>query len=188
MSNTTTTENWSPADSPVAIAVSEAYWWQSTIMLEIRRLRDDPDRRVRVSSHQIDARQLVFALRQLITAATLMEDVAAECGAARVVTGMAGAIQRFKDALPGVKDMRDGLMHFENWSRGTGRGPQAKRARAKELREIARDYWLFAFDREADTLSMGPYGFSGAAAEQAARDLYGMIYEAGRVLDTPAGP
>ncbi|MGW0056500.1 hypothetical protein [Nocardia nova] len=176
--------DWSPADSSAAIAVSEAYWWYCAVKLEVQRLRDDPDRRLRISSHQVDARQLIFALRQLLTAATLMKEAAEERRVTRVVMGMHQAVQRFNDALPGIKHMRDGLMHFEDWSRGRGHGPQRDRQKAGDNpREIAWHYWAFAFDSEADTVSLGPYSINITRAEQAARDLRFTIDEAGRALD-----
>ena len=64
--------DWSPADNPYALAVSEAQWWQRAARLGVLRLRDADDRRISwFSSRQIDARQLVFALRQLLHAERL---------------------------------------------------------------------------------------------------------------------
>jgi hypothetical protein len=74
----TTPPDWSPADNPHAIAISEAKWWQRAVQLAVLRLRDPDDQRISwFSSRQIDARQLVFALRQLLSAARLA-DVAME--------------------------------------------------------------------------------------------------------------
>ncbi len=68
----TNPDDWSPADHPYAIAVSEAQWWQRAAELAVLRLRDDDDPRISwFSSRQIDARQLVFALRQLLNAERL---------------------------------------------------------------------------------------------------------------------
>ncbi|MBV9446305.1 MAG: hypothetical protein JO345_10460 [Streptosporangiaceae bacterium] len=38
--------DWSPADNPYAIAVSEAQWWRDAARLAIMRMRDDDDRRL----------------------------------------------------------------------------------------------------------------------------------------------
>ncbi len=66
--------NWSPAGNPHAIAISEAQWWQRAVELAALRLRDPDDQRVAwFSSRQIDARQLVFALRELLSAARLAD-------------------------------------------------------------------------------------------------------------------
>ena len=65
-------EDWSPADNSYAIAVSEARWWLSAVNLAAGRLSDPSDRRAApMSSTQIDARTLVFALTQLLTAEQL---------------------------------------------------------------------------------------------------------------------
>ena len=68
----TSPDDWSPADNPYAIAVSEAQWWQRAVQFAVLRIRGDDDNRIAsFSSRQIDARQLVFALRQLLTAEQL---------------------------------------------------------------------------------------------------------------------
>jgi hypothetical protein len=111
----TNPDDWSPADHPYAIGVSEAQWWQRAAELAVLRLRDDDDRRISwFSSRQIDARQLVLALRQLLNAERL-EQVALKARdmAPDVTTALAQARQRFEDALPGIKQMRDALMHFD---------------------------------------------------------------------------
>src|SRR5260370_17321031 len=64
--------DWSPADNPHAIAISEAQWWQRAVQLAVLRLRDPGDQRISwFSTRQIDARQLVFALRQILNAEPL---------------------------------------------------------------------------------------------------------------------
>jgi hypothetical protein len=64
--------DWSPADNPYAIAVSQATWWFSAVRLSVGRLHDPKDRRaLPVSSTQIDARSLVIALVQVLRAEKL---------------------------------------------------------------------------------------------------------------------
>jgi hypothetical protein len=183
----TTPPDWSPADNPHAIAISEAQWWQRAVQLAVLRLRDPDDQRISwFSSRQIDARQLVFALRQLLSAARLV-DVAMEARGidATARDALAQARQRFEDALPGVKDMRDALMHFEDWSRGKGRfGPQRDRRNAGEaLRDVAREFWGFGYDPNAGTVSLGPYTINADTADQAAKELSWAIYQASREVD-----
>ena len=80
--------------------------------------------------------------------------------------------------------MRDALMHFDEWSRGTGLGPQARRRKAGEaLRDIARDYWRFGYDPSAGTVSFGPYTIAVTVAERAAAELCHAIYVAARKVD-----
>jgi hypothetical protein len=183
----TDTPDWSPADNPHDIAISEAQWWQRAVQLAVLRLRDADDQRISwFSSRQIDARQLIFALRQLLSAARLV-DVAMEARDvdATARDAFAQARQRFEDALPGVKDMRDALMHFEDWSRGEGRfGPQRDRRNAGEaLRDVAREFWGFGYDPNAGTVSLGPYTIGADTADQAAKELSRAIYQAAREVD-----
>jgi hypothetical protein len=182
-----TPPDWSPADNPHAIALSEAQWWQRAVRLAVLRLRDPDDQRISwFSSRQIDARQLVFALRQLLGAARLV-DVAMEARGidATARDALAQARQRFEGALPGVKDMRDALMHFEDWSRGEGRfGPQRDRRNAGEaLRDVAREFWGFGYGPDAGTVSLGPFTINVDTSDQAAKELCQAIYQASREVD-----
>lgn len=183
---TTVPSDWSPADNPHAIAISEAQWWQRATRLAILRLRDPDDLRISwFSSRQIDARQLVFALRQLLNAERLVAVAMEARGVdSAAVDALAHARQRFEDELPDIKNMRDALMHFDEWSRGRGRGPQEKRRNAREdLRDIAREYWGFCYDPNAGTVSLGPYTIQVDSADRAANDLSWAIFEAARVVD-----
>lgn len=133
----------------------------------------------------MDARFLVFALRQLITTQQLMLEAVRDAGVSdEVSTALSTARLRFEDALPGIKHMRDALMHFEDWSRGNGRGPQRDRYAAGESRrDIAQSFWFFAFDPVAATVSLGPYAIALAAADQAVAELRHAIYVAGHEID-----
>ena len=167
-------DDWSPADHPYAIATSEAQWWRSAAILAINRMRADDDHIGWFSTRQIDARQLIFALRQLLTAEQLEQVALADLGIdPRVGEALAAARQRFEDALPGVKHMRDGLMHFDEWSRGEGKyGPQRERRRAGELaRDVARECWSFGYDPASGVVWFGPYSIDVGAAEHAAVQL-----------------
>jgi hypothetical protein len=182
----TAPDDWSPADNPYAIAVSEAQWWRNTALLAIKRMRADDDHIGWMSTRQIDARQLIFALRQLLTAEQLEQVALAELRIdPKVGDALAAARQRFEDVLPGVKHIRDGLMHFDEWSRGEGKfGPQRDRRRAGDLaRDIAREYWSFGYDPTTGVVSFGPYSIHIDAAEQAASQLCDDIYMAAREVD-----
>jgi hypothetical protein len=153
---TTSTDDWSPADNPYAIAVSQAQLWRDVVRLTITRMRDEDDRRAGFfSSQQLDAHVLVMTLRQLLTAEQLEQVALEELGIDTAVREeLAHARKRFEDALPGIKNMRDALMHFDEWSRGTGRGPQKDRVKAGEaMRDVARDYWRLAMTRTRPRLS-----------------------------------
>ncbi len=62
-------DDWSPADAPYAIALSEAQWWKWAVQLAAARIDGPDDERLRpVSSRQVDARNLILALAQLLRA------------------------------------------------------------------------------------------------------------------------
>jgi hypothetical protein len=179
-------DDWSPADNPYAIAVSEAQWWLHTVRLAILRIHDGEERWTAVfSSEQIDARQLIFALRQLLTAEQLEQAALTELGIDPAVgEALAQARQQFENALPGIKHMRDALTHFDEWSRGKGRGPQRERVRAgAALRDVARTYSGFGYDPGAGTITLGPYKIDVETAEHAAYELCQAIYAAAHEVD-----
>jgi hypothetical protein len=177
---------WSPADNPYAIAVSEAQWWLRGAVLTSRRMRDgDDSRSAGFSSRQIDARYLVVALWQLLMAEKLQQAALRALGIDQAVCAeLSRSRQRFEKALPGVKQMRDGLMHFDEWARGKGGGPQKKDVAAgKELRVVASTYWGFVYDPAKDTITLGPYVIEVEMAIRAATELAYDIYQAARAVD-----
>ena len=179
-------DDWSPADNPYAIAVSQSQFWRQIVRLTILRMRDEDDRRTGwFSSRQLDAHVLVMTLRQLLTAEQLEQVALRELGIDDAVRdALAEARKTFEDALPGIKHMRDALMHFDDWSRGTGRGPQRERVKAGEaLRDVARDYWRFGYDPDTATVSFGPYTIQIDVAEQAADELCEAIHLAAHQVD-----
>jgi hypothetical protein len=171
---TTSADDWSPADNPYAIAVSQSQLWGDIVRLTILRTRDEHDHHAGwFISQQLDAHVLVMTLRQLLTAEQLEQVALKELGIdAAVRDALAEAREKIEDALPGIKHMRDALMHFDEWSRGKGLGPQKARVKAGEaLRDVARDYWRFGYDPIAATVSLGPYTIDVDMAERAAHEL-----------------
>jgi hypothetical protein len=148
-------------------------------------MRSNDERPGWFSSRQLDAHVLVMTLRQLLTAEQLERAALEELGVDPAVgTALAAARRRFEEALPGIKDMRDALMHFDEWARGEGLGPQAKRRKAgNALRDIARDYWRFGYDPYSGIISFGPYTIEVDAAERAADELCKAIYIAAHEVD-----
>ena len=126
-----------------------------------------------------------MTLRQLLTAEQLEQAALAELGIDPAVSaGLVAARERFEDALPGIKGMRDALMHFDEHSRGLGQGPQAERRNAGEdLRDIARDFWRFGLDPDAGTVAFGPYTIGIDTAVRAAAELRQAIWVAAHAVD-----
>ncbi|MFD3618692.1 hypothetical protein ACFWWT_26325 [Streptomyces sp. NPDC058676] len=183
--NSNPPDDWSPADNPYAIALSESSWWRATVALTVERMHSDDVQVGWFSSRQIDARTLVVALRQLLAAVKLERIALQDLGMdPAVITALDHAEQSFLDALPNIKHVRDGLTHFEDWARGVGKfGPQADARKNADPRDVARDFWSFGYDPVADTVTMGPFTFSVSAAVPAANSLCDAIYAATRAVD-----
>lgn len=182
--------DWSPADNPYAIALQEAEWWKRIVKLTILRLRDEQDRRIPgFGSHQMDARLLVLALRQLLTAVELeRKALRQEPGISpEVLVALDAAQRQFKAALPGLVPMRNALVHVEDWATGDGKfGPQQKLRDGQyppPNRDIASRFWGFEYDPHAETVSQGEFTIDVAAAERAAPELALAVYLAGQAID-----
>lgn len=177
--------DWSPADNPEAIAVSEIQWWQRAAELALLRMRDSDDHRISwFSSRQIDARQLILALRQLLGAVALVDGRLQELGLDQAQHALSEAKSEYEQALPGLTEVRNALMHFEAWALGTGRGPQRRRiAAGAPAREVASEFWGFAYEPHTETISLGPYTISVNAVTGAVARLVDSVYAAARTVD-----
>lgn len=178
--------SWSPADHPYAIAVSEAQWWLRCVLLNGARIHDGDDHRsLGFSSRQIDARQLVFALCQVLRAEDLQQAALHVLGMDdTVVDQLSAARARFEAAVPDIQQMRNALTHFDEWARGTGSGPQKKDVAAGMThREVASKYWRFDYDPGSDIITVGPYAIHVATALDATRALAYAVAMAARAVD-----
>ena len=180
--------DWSPADAPYAIAVSEGQWWRWAVQLAIARLAEPDDYRfVPISTRQLDARNLVLALAQLLRAEALEQAAPEGLGVdASVGHRLSAARARFLADLDGIEDMRNALTHYDEWSRGLGQGPQKRRrAAGDDPRDVARDYWGFRYDPAAEAITFGPYRINTSVALRAATDLSAAIYSPREPSTTP---
>ncbi|MBM0226123.1 hypothetical protein [Micromonospora sp. ATA51] len=176
--------DWSPADHPEAIAVSEIQWWERAAALALLRMHDSDDHRISwFSSRQIDARQLILALRQLLAAVPLVDGRLQELGLDQALNALRQAKQEYEQALPGLTEVRNALMHFEAWALGAGHGPQKRRvAGGAPAREVASEFWGFAYDPAIETISLGPYTISVNAVAGAVARLADAVYAAARAV------
>ena len=180
---------WSPADNPYAIAVSQATWWRCAVQLSVGRLDDPPDPRATpVTSKQIDARNLVFALIQLLAAEALEQEALRVLGIDAIVGhALSQARDRYLEALPGIQQMRNALTHFEDWSLGRGHGPQKDSVAAgSDLRDVAAHFWGFGYHADERVIRQGPYALEVDKAAPAALDLYWAISAAAEMVDRQA--
>ena len=181
--------DWSPADHPYAVAVSEAMWWRCAVQLAVARLDDSNDlRSAPVSSQQVDARNLVFALVQLLAAEQLEQMALRDLGVkSEIREELAAARARFLAALPGIQEMRNALTHFDEWAVGYGRGPQRRSVvGGSDRRDVAGAFWGFGYDPGEQAVRLGPFKISAASALRAATKLERAIGAAAIEVDRRA--
>ena len=191
MSDLPNGQEWSPADNPYAIAVSEAAWWRCAAKLAVARLEDPADRRAApLSSTQIDARNLIFALVQLLAAERLEQRALLDLGVdAAVREALSDARDQYLQDLPDIQDMRNALTHFDDWAIGQGRGPQKTGVtEGSEPRDVAAHYWGFGYSQNERVVRLGPFSIEVAKAVTAARRLEGAIYTAAQEVDRQRDP
>jgi hypothetical protein len=179
-------DDWSPADHPYAIAVSEAQWWKWAVQLAAARLAGPDNREFwPISSRQVDARNLVLALSQLLRAEHLeqfaLDDLGLDPAAGQ---NLRAARAQYLEEMPGLEHMRNALTHFDAWARGAGLGPQKRRVDGGDApRDVARDFWGFGYDPGSETISFGPYRIHVPTALQAALAFTAAIHTAARAVD-----
>jgi hypothetical protein len=189
MSNLPSGLEWSPADNPYAIAVSEATWWRCAVKLAVARLGDPVDRRAApLNSTQIDARNLVFALVQLLAAERLEQKALRELGVDAIVGDvLSRARDRYLGDLPDIQEMRNSLTHFDDWAMGRGRGLQrADVTEGSEPRDVAGHYWGFGYNPTERVVRLGPFKIEVAKAVPAALGLERAICAAAGEVDRQA--
>jgi len=170
-------DEWSPADNPYAIALSEAQWSVDAVLLCARRIRDgkDPER-------QIDARQLIAALSQAERFA-VMEQHAIQDAVPAAALALGEAIDVFRADVPGARHARDVLEHYDEYSRGRGQA-QASAKTSEERRELARQYSKFGYNPATDQIQVGPCQIDVNEAAIRARQLLAAIHVAVQCYDS----
>lgn len=167
-------QSWSPADNPYAIAVSEGWWWLQAVNLCADRIQegDDPNR-------QVDARLLILALRLLEQAAAMEAAAIDEEAQAAVWSHLEQARTRFNQLVPGMRDARNVLTHFDEYSRGQGRLQQDYRDHAA----AARCYSVGGYDPANGKVVVGPHQIDVSQARAQAHELFTALYAAARAVD-----
>lgn len=172
---------WSPLDAPEAIALSEAHQWVSAAKLSARLMtKEDAG-----SAAQLHARLFVLALAQLSTAVKLEHEAMALVGLERLAPELAEAESRFIGAAPSLRNMRDALTHFDEWSRGAStRRAQAQMRKASTPRDVAAHTASFGYHSARGTVELGPYVLeihaALAGADQLLVRLWRFSHEVGK--------
>jgi hypothetical protein len=173
-------DDWSPADSPYAIALSETQWSLWTLQLCARRIHEgkDPER-------QIDARQFVAALRQIERFAK-MERNACHDATPEAAHALGQAIEVFTAAVPGARHARDVLEHYDAYSVGKGH-KQASAPSQEAARDLARQFSRFGYEPSTDQIHTGPYQICVTDAVAHARQLTAAVHAAVQAYEAASG-
>lgn len=173
-------EEWSPARSPYAIAVSQSWWaFQAAVLFAADANNASGP------AQQIYARQIFGQLRALrrcaeMQAKELKRLAVDETDRRR----FAREIELFDAAVPAAKAGRDILEHFDEYARGEGKlQREAIHDLGLDLFEAAAMFWGGGFDPGTQQLTQGPFVIVVPDALKAAERLHRAIYAAGRAVD-----
>jgi len=144
-------DNWSPAASLHAVALSEGQRWEEAARLTAGRMLDgDP------YEQQLDVRSFVLTLRQILYAAEMVQGIAKRV-APDARKPLISARKKFEDAVPGLTDARDVLVHFPEYARGLGHRQSERISNGEDIETVARDFWSISYDPMRRSIEIGPY-------------------------------
>ncbi|MFD4661378.1 hypothetical protein ACFWP2_37860 [Kitasatospora sp. NPDC058444] len=169
---------WLRTEHGATIGHTEAWSWGRTVRLQLRRILHEDDGETGI----IDARQLVMALRMVLRGAQMTRrHLTTDAGRAILDEGLAA----FTAAVPGGKEARDVIEHFDEYTQGTGRLQQPARTglRLPDEEQAQRFHIDFRRDngdngQQRPVLIVGPYPIDLITAAEAANRLECDIYEA----------
>jgi hypothetical protein len=177
-------DDWSPAENPYAIAVSQSWWVLQALLLFVFQVRSacDPER-------QIYGRQIFGQLRLLRLCARMQADELESLGVSEVTRDRLNrAIEEFDTATPGAMAARNMLEHFDDYARGKGTlQKRAIREQGLSVYEAAAVYWGGGYDPVTERITEGPIVIHVPTALAASEALYWAIYTAGKAVDVHRG-
>jgi hypothetical protein len=173
-------DEWSPAENPYAIAVSQSWWALQTLLLFAFEARDAFDHR-----QQIYARQIFGQLRRLRLCARMQADELESLGVSEVERDRLNrAIEAFDKATPDATAARNMLEHFDEYARGRGvLQERAIREEGLSVYEAAAVYWGGGYDPTTEQITQGPIVIHVPTAIAASEALHRAIYAAGKAVD-----
>jgi hypothetical protein len=172
--------DWSPAENPYAIAVSQSWWVLQALLLFASEASGAVDHR-----QQIYARQISGQLRLLRLCARMQADELESLGVSEVARDhLNQAIEDFDTAIPDAMAARNMLEHFDDYARG--KGVLQKRAIREEglsVYEAAALYWGGGYDPNTEEITEGPIVIHVPTALAASEALHHAIYAVGKAVD-----
>lgn len=178
-------DRWSPASNPYAIAVSQSWW----AMLAVRQFAADA-KAAHGPAQQIYARQIFGHLRLLQRCAVMEAKELTRLGIDQVHRDqLQDEIDLFDKAVPGAKDARDILEHFDEYARGEGQLQRTARSElGVDVFEAAAMFWGGGYDPADDELTEGPFLVAISQAIDASQRLHEAICRAARAVDESRRP
>ncbi len=172
-------DDWSPADNPYAIAVSQSWFAINSLVLFASKAREVGP------GQQLYARQIFGQLRLLRLCAGLQAGELRRLGVGEVHRDrLARAIDAFDQATEGAIAARNMLEHFDEYARGQGKlQREAIKEQGMGLSEAAALYWGGGYDPTTEQLREGPFVIDVPVAVTASQALYLEIYVAGKAVD-----
>ncbi|MCX5415592.1 hypothetical protein [Streptomyces sp. NBC_00059] len=170
---------WRPTEHGANIGHSSAWMAHRKVALDVHRMlhEDDPERAI------LDAPYTVMALRQVLRGVEMTRRHL-KSDAARALLG--DGLAAFDLAVPGGKEARDVIEHFDEYAMGVGRlqQPDVRTPRARRPDDALSEKYnhRLEWDRSGDeprpVYVVGPYRIDLVAAEDAAFRLHCDAYEA----------
>jgi hypothetical protein len=172
-------DDWRLVDHGVDVALAHAWHWAVAARAQLRRVVEQPG-----TDEQIpDAFLLIVAIRNVLRAADFaFRSFSTEQARAQ----LAEALGEFDVAVPGAKQTRDVLEHFDDYSQGRGDLQHTRRATRVADETRARSYAVdfgyadapVSFTRP--TLTVGPHVIELTTAAEAVSRLVHEIWAAAK--------
>lgn len=177
----TTDRPWLHTEHGANIGHTETWTWEAAVQLQLERVRNGDG-----WNPVLDAYQFVMALRMVLRGVQMTRrHLVTEPARALLDEALAD----FTAAVPGGKDARDVIEHFDEYTQGTGRLQHPPGTKEKDRRpddRLAEAFRIeFGWRREGGerrpVLTVGPYPIDLVTAADAAKRLRCDAYEALRM-------
>ncbi|MGQ4484343.1 hypothetical protein ACN6LM_002673 [Streptomyces sp. SAS_281] len=173
-----TNEKWRPTEHGANIGHTSAWMAHRKVALDIHRMisEDDSDRTI------IDAPYTVMALRHVLRGVDMTRQHVKSEAAKEL---LAEALTVFDETVPGGKDARDVIEHFDEYGMGIGnlQQPDIRRKHREPDDDLAEQFnhrleWELVDGQRRPMYRAGPFRIDLVAAEDAAFRLVCDAYEA----------
>lgn len=173
-----TDKPWLRTEHGANIGHTEAWGWVRTVQLQLHRILHEDDGQTAI----LDAYQLVMGLRMVLRGAQMTRQ---HLGTEQALQILEEGLDAFAAAVPGGKDARDVIEHFDEYTQGRGRLqqpevlPQQRQPDEAQAERFRIDFrWDEDPEQRRPILVVGPYPIDLISAVDAAARLQCDVYEA----------